>query len=428
DGANAISSGTNAVSIFPTGKWTVPSNLESDPIVSDITTKKAKISWGTDRGSDSKIALGTKSGEYNQEEFSNSNMVTNHVINLSNLSPSTTYYYIAKWTDEDGNTGQSVEKNFTTEQAPIVKGVIVRSVGLNDVYLQFTVKGASKVKIYYGKSTSFGGALEIATSESETTYTSIISSLEDGTKYYYKVNSFDLEGSEYDGTILDFKTLPKPSVSGIKIQQIKNTADTTIVVSWNSNTDISSILSYYPEDNPKDVKNSVDLTLINGAHKLALSSLLPDKLYVLTVRGRDRIGNEAVSENIRFTTATDTRPPVITDTVVESFPVDTSSNSSKKAQVVISWNTDELSTSSVEYGEGYSDTYQLKSTTDFTLSYNHAVVISGLEPSKVYHFRAISKDKAENAAYSPNMVSITLKSSQDATELILGSLRNLFNF
>ena len=161
---------------------------------------------------------------------------------------------------------------------------------------------------------------------------------------------------------------------------------------------------------------------------MSLSSLFPEKVYVLSVKGRDRIGNEAVSENIRFTTATDTRPPVISEMTVDTAPVGSSNTNSQKSQIVVSWNTDELSTSSIEYGEGYSDTYQLKSTTDYTLTYNHAVVISGLEPSKVYHFRSVSKDKANNTGYSSNTVSITSSISNDATTLILDSLRRLFNF
>ncbi|MEI6887133.1 MAG: fibronectin type III domain-containing protein, partial [bacterium] len=428
DGANAVSSGTNAVSIFPTGKWTSPASLESEPIVSDITTKKAKISWGTDRISDSKVALGTRSGEYSEEEFSNSNMVTNHVINLTNLSPSTTYYFVSKWTDEDGNTGKSTEKTFVTDSAPVVKSAITRYVSIDSAQVEFISIKATKIKLYYGLTTSFGGVKELSTSTNETKYSISLDGLQDGSRYYYKLNQFDLEGNEYQSSIYDFSTLPKPLVSDIRIQQIKNTADTTIVINWNSNTEISSILSYYPIDNPSDVRDSINLTLINGAHKMSLSSLFPEKVYVLSVKGRDRIGNEAVSENIRFTTATDTRPPVISEMTVDTAPVGSSNTNSQKSQIVVSWNTDELSTSSIEYGEGYSDTYQLKSTTDYTLTYNHAVVISGLEPSKVYHFRSVSKDKANNTGYSSNTVSITSSISNDATTLILDSLRRLFNF
>ncbi|MEI6462308.1 MAG: LamG-like jellyroll fold domain-containing protein [bacterium] len=416
------------VSILPKGSYLAPAELTSGPTLEKATTKRATIGWTTDRKSDSKIVFGVETGKYFTEEISNSIQESDHTINLINLLPSTTYYYKAKWTDEDGNTGQSDERTFVTDSAPEVKNVLVKYVSIDSAQIDFTSVKAEKVKIYYGKSTSFGGVKELATSLRETSYTIGLDSLEDGVKYYYRVNPVDSEGIEYEGTILDFKTLPKPSVSNIKIQQVKNTVDTTIVVSWLSNTEISSIISYYPESNSNQVMDKVNLSLVKDEHKLSLTGLIPDKSYILVVKGRDKIGNEALSEKIKFTTATDTRAPVISDMIVETVPNGSNDSSDKKSQVVISWNTDEPATSEVQYGEGYSEIYPMKSITDYNLTYNHMISISGLEPSKVYHFKAVSKDKAENIGNSNNVVSITLKANSNSTDLILGSLRNLFNF
>ena len=41
-------------------------------------------------------------------------MVTSHSVTLSNLTPSTTYYYRVKSTDASNNTATSAEYNFTT--------------------------------------------------------------------------------------------------------------------------------------------------------------------------------------------------------------------------------------------------------------------------------------------------------------------------
>lgn len=342
--------------------------------------------------------------------------------------PSTTYYYKALWTDEDGNKGESNEQTFVTNPAPVVKDVNVRFVNTSSAQLQFTTKDASKVKIYYGKTTQFGGMQELPTSINESKYTVILDGLDDGTKYYYRVNPYDIESTEYEGTVLDLTTLPKPKVSEVKLQQIKNTAETSIIVSWKSNTEISSVLSYYPESNSALVQNQVNLSLLSGEHKMTLQLLKPDTPYILFVKGSDRVGNEAISNSIKFTTASDTRSPVISEMTIETVPAGTSGSSTDKSQIVVSWNTDELATSSLEYGEGYSEIYQFKSSTDYNLTYNHVVAISGLSASKVYHLRAVSKDKADNIGYSSNSVVITAKASGDATNLILDSLKNLFNF
>ena len=231
DGASAESSGTNSVSITPTGRYTTAPTLSSGPSSSSITTKKAKISWSTSRSSDSKVAFGTSQGSYNTEEPSSSSQVTDHEISLTGLMAGTTYYYKAKWTDEDGNSGESEEKSFSTQAAPTVFDVSAENVGLASGTIQYTVKGATKIKIYYGVTTSFGGVKEVSTSTSETTYTTLLSDLLDGTKYYYKINKYDSDGSEYEGDTYVFETLPRPKITGVRLETVANTAQTTIRVS-----------------------------------------------------------------------------------------------------------------------------------------------------------------------------------------------------
>lgn len=430
DGANSVSSGSNSVTLTPTGKWTSPPSLESGPTVSGITTKKAQITWTTNRSSDSKVAFGTKSGEYNKEEPSNSDQVSNHTINLTNLNPGTKYFYRAKWTDEDGNTAESDEKTFETQPAPTVKDVVARNVGLTSAIIEFTSNGASKVKIYYGTSTDFGGVKEVLTSTGETTYTVELIGLNDGTKYYYKINAFDTESGEYEGTILDFETLPRPLITNVRLEQVANTAESTVRVTWNTNTEVSSIVTYYPENNPQAARDEVKVALERGAHTLMVRGLLPETSYLLVVKGRDRLGNEAVSDIQRFTTATDTRPPQILGLKVigGTVPPVGFAAGDIRAQLIISWNTDEPATSQVEFGEGTGTTYAQKSQEDGNLTNNHTVILSNLTPSQVYHLRAISKDAAGNEAKSVDTVTIAPKATRSALDLVIKNLSEAFGF
>jgi beta-lactamase superfamily II metal-dependent hydrolase len=80
----------------------------------NITTTSADIQWNTDEDSDSFVEYGTSSGNYTDSE-SDSAMVTSHSVTLSNLSPSTTYYYRVKSTDASNNTATSSEYYFTTQ-------------------------------------------------------------------------------------------------------------------------------------------------------------------------------------------------------------------------------------------------------------------------------------------------------------------------
>ena len=80
----------------------------------NISTTSADIQWNTDEDSDSFVEYGTSPGSYTNSE-SDSAMVTSHSVTLSNLSPSTTYYYRVKSTDASNNTATSAEYNFTTQ-------------------------------------------------------------------------------------------------------------------------------------------------------------------------------------------------------------------------------------------------------------------------------------------------------------------------
>ncbi len=429
DSANNCSAYSSTVTGYPDGRYTTPATLQSGPSVADVTTRKARISWTTNRTSDSKIAFGTTSEEYYDEEPSNSSQVIDHVINLNNLTPGTTYYYLAKWTDEDGNTGTAEEKSFTTKPPPTIASVQESDVGLSSAIVNFTVKDAAKVAILYGKTSEYGNSSVINTALSESSYSVKLNELTDGTTYHYKLRLYDEDGQEYDFEDHQFTTLPRPKIANVRIQQVRGTAQSTILVSWQSNTEISSIATFYPEDNPNEALDEVSVALKTD-HKLLIQGLAPRTPYVLTISGRDKVGNEAFSAAHRFTTAIDSRPPMISDFTVEgaNVPPVGSTGQQTNTQFIVTWNTDEPSTSQVEFGEGSGAEYPFKTQDDLNLKTNHLVVISGLTPSKVYHLRAISKDRAGNMSYSVDAVTITPKNTENALNLIFTNLQEAFGF
>lgn len=420
---------SSIVNLTPTGKFTEPAELSSGPTVSGITTRQATISWATGRNSDSKVQYGEGSGDYFASEPSNSVQKTSHEIVLSNLDPGTKYYYRAKWTDEDGNTGFSDEGTFETLPAPTVKDVKIKTLGISSVILEFAVSGASKVRVYYGETVNFGSVTEISTSQNESTYTISLDELLDGTRYYYKINTLDAEGEEYEGTVLDFATLPRPKISGISIQQIRGTATPTVLISWETNTETSSVVTYYPESNPASAKDEVNVTLKSGIHRILIRGLATQTRYAFLISGRDIGGNEAISETQFFTTATDTRAPIISGLKVEGSNIrNNSADGTVQSQLVITWDTDEPATSQVEFGDGTGSTYSQKTQEDTNLTSNHIVIITGLSPSKVYHLRAISKDATGNQVKSIDIVTITPKATDSAFDLVITNLAEAFGF
>jgi hypothetical protein len=420
---------STVVQLHPKGRYEEPPELISEPVVSEITTRYAKVNWATDRISDSKVQLGVSSGTYFQDEMYRSDMLTNHEIELTNLSPGTQYYYRVKWTDEDGNTGASSESIFQTKPAPVVEDVQIDSVGLNYAIIKLTTTGATQAQIVYGRTKNYGGSQAINTSTASSEYSIMLTELEDGTEYHYKIVLTDEEGFEYE-SFEDhvFSTPPRPQVSNVQIQEKKGVPTPTIEVFWESNIAVSSIVKY--SSNGKSL-DKVDMELIEGEHSIEIEGLDSNSEYQLTVEGVDGMGNRAVSDVYAFTTATDTRPPKVSGIRSEGDiqSSDIQSDRSRSAQLIISWQTDEPSTSQILYGEGAaSDGFPYSTQTDSQMRYEHVMIVSNLSPSKVYHFKVVSKDSAGNVGESGSVTSITPKSTDTVMESVLGSLGRIFNF
>ncbi len=422
DSTNNCSATSAEVTLTPTGKFTEAANLIGEPVAANITTKKAEISWVTDRASDSKIALGTASGQYGAAEIGNSDQVSVHEIELDNLAAGTTYYYVVKWTDVDGNTGISQEYTFTTAPAPIMKEVVTSKIGLSDATISFTSVNAAKVNLYYGTSESFGGLQTINTSLQESAYNIAIIGLNDGEKYFYQLSAIDTEGSEYRGNIFSFTTPQRPRINNLRFQPVEGEPTSTQSVTWDTNVPGTSTLTYGKVGTGgTDIQNSE----LKTDHKISISGLQDDSEYFLIAQSRDRDGNLTVSDRQIFRTALDTRPPSVFDVTIESSI--RGSGSEARGQVIVSWKTDEPATSQVGYADGSTATvFNNKTSEDTQLTTEHIVVLSNLPTSKVYSIQAMSFDRARNIGVSEPQTEIIGRANESVLTIILNSLQRIF--
>lgn len=424
DSANNCGAYSSTVSMLPTGKFTEPAKILSKPVVSNITTKRAKIAWVTNRESDSKIAIGTKRGQYNPSEISNSDQITTHNVSLDNLDAGTTYYFVARWTDGDGNTGVSDEGSFQTAPAPVLKEVNTLSVGLSNATIQFTTKSANVVDINFGKSDSFGGIKSINTSASESTYGVDLTGLDDGVKYFYKLTMYDSEGGKYQSSIFSFTTLPRPRISQLQFQPVKGEPTSTQKVSWVTNVPASSQLTY-SRAGISPIEKAESKLVTN--HEITIRDLADDSEYSLVALSRDGSGNLATSERQTFKTALDTRPPKISDISVEKTVRGTGSEA--RGQIVVTWKTDEPATSQVKYTEGSSST-ELNNQTieDGNLTLEHVSIISDLSPSKAYNIQPVSRDKSSNQGEGGVQSVIITRATDSVISIIFNTLQRMFGF
>jgi hypothetical protein len=94
-----------------------PPEIISGPTVLDVTQNSAVIFWETDEDSDSVVQYGKTAGQYAFEE-TDSTLVREHSITLTNLEPSTTYHFVVWSTDPSGNTVESTDNTFETLPLP----------------------------------------------------------------------------------------------------------------------------------------------------------------------------------------------------------------------------------------------------------------------------------------------------------------------
>lgn len=423
DSTNNCSAVSSTVTLYPDGKWTTAPTLTASPSAV-VKTKSATVSWSTNRTSNSFVKYGTKSGEYG-DEVGSSDQVAAHSITLSGLNPGTTYYYKVLWTDEDGNLGESDEQTLSTNAAPFISGVKVTNISLYSAYVSFTVKNASSVSVNFGKSTAYGGIKTITTPTSEETENILLDNLEEGTEYHLQVVGKDEEGNTFSGDDYSFQTLPIPKVTNAKVQQVANMPTATLRAIWTTNTPISTIVTYYPSANPELSHDQISLKLSKN-HEMILTNLKDDTQYTVLLKGKDSAGNAAEAPAQIVKTAVDFRPPDLLNVNVESTIVGVGEDA--KAQVIISWDTDEPSTSQVDYAQGTGTNYGQSTQEDTNLSTNHVVTITNLTPAKIYHLQAISKDKAGNIGKSFDTVVVTPKSTKAALNLVIENLSKTFGF
>jgi hypothetical protein len=111
---------------------TTPLAITSGPLVSNITSSSALVSWSTDEVSDSLVQYG-KTSSYGLTA-SGADDVREHSVLLTSLSPDTTYYYRAGSTDSSGNTVWSIQRSFKTNAQGVIPPI---SQGGPVIYLPF---------------------------------------------------------------------------------------------------------------------------------------------------------------------------------------------------------------------------------------------------------------------------------------------------
>lgn len=428
DNAGQRSAATGTVSITPTGKYTKPPKMTDGPSVI-AKAFMATIDWQTERLAFSFIEYGAVKDKVGKEKGGDTvgqlDQTMKHSVTLKGLDPETTYYYQAVWVDPDGNQGRSTIAAFQTAPRPKISDVVVSNITLTSATLSWTTTTVATSQVNFGPTVNYGGSVTDQSAAQTTQHTVLLQNLSDSTTYHVQIMGTDIDGQKLVSDDYSFATLTRPVIQNLRFESVKDAPSSTLKFSWKTNVPASSVVIYKDTfTNQTHAKAKADLIT---DHEIVVGNLTDNTTYQLQAKSVDGYGNIVLSDNNTFTTPYDTRPPKVNNLRVEirSNGVGTA----QKASVIVYWDTDEMSSSQVEYGVGISaETYSGTSKEDVALTQNHTVIVSDLEPSKIYHLRVVSKDKAGNNGTSEDTTAITGKMQKSVVDIILNSLQRSFGF
>jgi ECF sigma factor/Concanavalin A-like lectin/glucanases superfamily len=175
-----------------------------------------------------------------------------------------------------------------------------------------------------------------------------------------------------------------------------------------NNTPVTLTLSASDASGVTQMRFSDDGVSFGAAVSYATSSSWSlssgDGIKIVSVQYKDAVGNwsNAISANITL----DTAAPILSGV---------SAVSSTPTTGTISWSTNEVSTTVVDYGT--TATYGQSSPINSTLVLAHNLVLNGLSPATNYHYRVRSSDAAGNESIGNDAVLTTL-AANSATPLL----------
>ena len=195
----------------------------------------------------------------------------------------------------------------------------------------------------------------------------------------------------------DYTTSPFVKETGIKSDMILLSATASSTASTTS-----ASLSFY---NPFVVATSTTIN-IGG-----LKSNSDFEVVVNDVR----MGSYMTDPNGELDVVLNLPASAVSTVDLNAIPVISSivSGTPSQSDVVISWTTDVVSDSQVEYG--FTSSYIASTTLDATLTISHAMSLSGLMPGTLYHYRIISKNSNGNSVISSDQTFTTATSQSNGS-------------
>jgi len=212
------------------GGWSVSLNFGDclgdtwELIMDDLT---ATITWTTDEPSDSVVNYGNTTAL--GLTVSDSALVTEHQIAITEVIPDITYYFEVQSTDSEGNTATDDNNGnyytfFTGTDAapPVISNVQTSDITHNSGTVTWNTDESSNSRVNYGTTTDLGDTK--ADSAMVTSHSIVLTDLLPETTYFFELQSTDGEGNmatdDNNGSYYSFTTDSEPDVDEMHVDSI----------------------------------------------------------------------------------------------------------------------------------------------------------------------------------------------------------------
>ena len=339
---------------------------------------------------------------------------------LTGLTDGKIHYFVVTAFDTAGNeSGYSNEVN--TRGPEITAQPTVTHVSNDAATIEWSTDQAATSEVRYNTTADPWG-LEDSAVQSDaalvTTHSATLTDLEGDTTYYFQVGSTNETGfgpDAYPDTVdnnpsatqaftteSDPDTTPPSFLIAPAVTQI---TDTSAVIEWTTSEPATAVLAY-GTSTAYGLEESI--TQYQTETSLVLNGLDAETTYYFKVQAADEAGNLSIIVNDQFTT--ETAPDVDAPVFTAAPTVSDITN----ASAVVTWETNENSTSVIQYGSA-SNWWGNYPSQKESLTYTkvHSMNLTGLAGETTYYVRAGSVDTAGNGPAISAELSFTTLENPD---------------
>jgi hypothetical protein len=340
--ANAANATTTSGNFsFSTTSSTAPAPVLSSEAAYPVANTTATILWTTDQNSTSVVNYGTTTA-YGQQASLGTATTIYHAVQLTGLTPGTTYNFQVVSTNSSGVSSSSGNFTFTTSgtapaAGPVITAVAASAITNTSVTISWTTDQLANSQVSYGFTNAYGYLSTLNTTLT-TAHSVTLTGLTPGTAYNYQVlstNGTAISSASGNFTFSTTGSVPAPVVSSVAFWGVTGSS---VIMSWSTDQAANTFVTY--GTTPALGQTSPVQTALVTSHGATLTGLQPNTTYYFVANSTNSAGTSGASTQYSFTTLDSGAPVVLSQTATPS----TGNTAS------VSWTLSKAGTCQVEYG------------------------------------------------------------------------------